>query len=45
VFQIMASLADAPAAPRAQALQVDVLNGNLAYVNQPLMLGHYRRCA
>ena len=41
VFQIMASLADAPAAPRAQALLVDVLNGNLAYVNQPLMLGHY----
>jgi hypothetical protein len=41
VFQIMATLADAPAAARPEPLQVDVVNGNLSYIDQPLLLGHY----
>jgi hypothetical protein len=37
--------ADAPDAPAGGALRVSVVNGNLSFVRQPLMVGHYRSLA
>ena len=44
VFDVPAASASAasPEAPSGTALQVTVMNGNLGFVRQPLMVGHYR---
>ncbi len=36
---------EAPPAPRGAALRLRVLNGNLSFVRQPLLVGHYRSLA
>jgi CHAT domain/Lecithin:cholesterol acyltransferase len=41
VFAVVEPLADATAPATAQALRVRVLNGNLAFVAEPLIVGHY----
>jgi len=40
-----AGLVDSPDAPAGGALRVSVLNGNLSFVRQPLLVGHYRSLA
>jgi hypothetical protein len=42
VFELHTAGPDAPAGPRGAPLQVTVVNGNLAFVRQPLLVGHYR---
>ena len=42
VFELAAALPDAAGAPRGAALRISVVNGNLSFVRQPLLVGHYR---
>ena len=42
VFACPTLLADIPAGPHGAALRVTVVNGNLCFVRQPLMVGHSR---
>lgn len=42
VFELAGTAPDTPAGPRSAALRVTVLNGNLSFIRQPLLVGHYR---
>ena len=42
VFELRAAGPDVPAGARGAPLHVTVVNGNLAFVRQPLLVGHYR---
>ncbi|MBX3636890.1 MAG: CHAT domain-containing protein [Rubrivivax sp.] len=42
VFELAPAGPDAPAGPRGAALRISVVNGNLSFVRQPLLVGHYR---
>ena len=42
VFALGSYLSDAGAAPEGAALHVKVLNGNLTFIKQPLLVGHTR---